>query len=153
MLFALQPITKGNRFIVIDMLTVRRVETKELCVDDICVTRDQFAEVFGNQSAAAGASHLGEAETPGGSSAATAEVDADTLTTTTSEEPLSASNDNEPLAETVEPTYGPAAAEPDADPHVELAPANEKHSGGRSPGHRYRIAARWVTPRYRQAAS
>ena len=46
--------------LVIDMLTVRRVETQELCVDDICVTRDQFAEVFGNQSAAAGAPSNGD---------------------------------------------------------------------------------------------
>jgi hypothetical protein len=32
-----------------------RFETQELCVDNVCVTRDQFAEVFGSQSAAAGA--------------------------------------------------------------------------------------------------
>jgi len=37
-----------------------RVETQELCVDDICVTRDQFAQVFANHSAAADASTLGD---------------------------------------------------------------------------------------------
>jgi hypothetical protein len=44
-----------------------RIETQELCVNDICVARDQFAEVFGNQSAAAGAPGSGVApETAGG---------------------------------------------------------------------------------------
>ena len=55
------------------------------------------------QSAAAGASQLGEAETPSGSSAPTAEVDANTATSTDHEpsdsaatSPLETANDNEP---------------------------------------------------------
>ena len=46
------------------------------CVDDVCVTRDQFAEVSGNQSAAAGGGALSASPTPEATSA-------DTATTTT----------------------------------------------------------------------
>jgi hypothetical protein len=50
--------------------------------DDICVTRDQFVEVFGNQSAAAGAPSSGVAPEAPVSSSASAGI-ADTLSTTT----------------------------------------------------------------------
>jgi hypothetical protein len=40
----------------------RRGHFEELCVDDVCVTRDQFAEVFGNQSAQAGSAAAGAPE-------------------------------------------------------------------------------------------
>lgn len=85
--------------LIIDKLTARRVETQELCVDDVCITRDQFAEVFGNQSAAAGApGGDGHVSTPGGSSAEDANPNADASTTTTPAklEPITsgAANDN-----------------------------------------------------------
>src|SRR5215212_10046579 len=70
----------------------------EFCVDDVCVTPDEFLRMKEAQPAAAGSSLLGEVETPSGSSAPTAEVDADTVTSTTPSEPLTASNDNEPAA-------------------------------------------------------
>jgi hypothetical protein len=68
------------------MLTAQRVETQELSVDDICVTRDQFAEVFGGSqsAAAAGASGLvSGVGAPSGSSAPSPAGDADTATSTT----------------------------------------------------------------------
>ena len=87
-------------------LFARRVHTQELCVDDICVTRDQFAEVFGSPQSAAAAGTPNVAlpqEAPGGSSASTGLVDADTATTTTPSETVpitsattTAANDNEP---------------------------------------------------------
>jgi len=62
-----------------------RVNTEELCVDDVCVTRDQFAEVFGNQSAAAGAPTVGgSSEAPSGPPAREATPVTGTTTTTTS---------------------------------------------------------------------
>lgn len=79
--------------LVIDTLTAKlvhsdRVETHELCVDDVCVTRDQFMSVFGSsapsQSAAAGAPALGSGGgAPASSSAPQGGSDADTATTTT----------------------------------------------------------------------
>ncbi|OHB19049.1 MAG: hypothetical protein A2854_00860 [Parcubacteria group bacterium RIFCSPHIGHO2_01_FULL_56_18] len=39
--------TNGIVKIVTHVLAADRVETKQLCVDDICVTKDQFAAVFG----------------------------------------------------------------------------------------------------------
>jgi hypothetical protein len=57
-------------------------------VDDICVTHDQFAEVFGDsQSAAAGASEVADAQAPDGSSKpVVASPDTATSTTPTIEE-------------------------------------------------------------------
>jgi hypothetical protein len=61
-----------------------RVETQELCVGDVCVTRDQLAEVFGgSQVGAAGAPENTQSEAPSGSSAPVATKDADTATSTT----------------------------------------------------------------------
>jgi hypothetical protein len=64
----------GTRRNGIKSFFAERVQTKELCVDDICVTRDQFAEVFGSsQSAAAAGAPQGKGgEAPSGSSAAQA---------------------------------------------------------------------------------
>lgn len=71
-----------------------------------------------SQSAAAGVSVGGiQSIDPGSSSTPTAEADADNATSTTPAEPTTASNDNEPADE-------PAAAEPEADPPLELEPAN-----------------------------
>jgi len=71
----------GIERVVARVFKGERVETQELCVDDVCVTRDQFAEVFGNQSAAAGAPINNEA--PDGSSASGAGEMTDTATSTT----------------------------------------------------------------------
>ena len=67
--------------------TFDTLKTRQLCVDDICITRDQFMSVFGasahSQSAAAGASGLvSGVEAPDGSSTPVG-ADADTATTTT----------------------------------------------------------------------
>jgi len=60
----------------------KRRRGRTLCVDDGCVTRDQFAEAFGNQPAAAGASSSGVGpEAPVSSSAGAG--NADNLGTTT----------------------------------------------------------------------
>jgi hypothetical protein len=78
--------------LVIDTLISRRVETHELCVDDVCVTRDQFAEVFGNQSAAADAP-FSASGAPSGSSASASDTDT-TSDTTPSDLVSTAANDN-----------------------------------------------------------
>jgi hypothetical protein len=71
------------------------LRTCQLCVDDICITRDQFLSVFGasalSQPAAASASGAGT-ETPGGAPAPEASEDADAATSTTP-------SDNAPPAE------------------------------------------------------
>jgi hypothetical protein len=46
-----------------------RVNTDELCVDDVCVTRDEFLRMKEAQSAAAGAQSAGSGRAPAGSSA------------------------------------------------------------------------------------
>ena len=59
----------GIEQIVARVFNGERVETQELCVDDVCVTRDEFAEVFGysQSAAAAGATTAGDdAGAPGG---------------------------------------------------------------------------------------
>ena len=64
-------------------LSAERIENLELGVDDVCVTRDQFADVFGgSQVGAAGVPTTGAAGTPRGSSAPSQES-ADTISTTT----------------------------------------------------------------------
>ena len=53
-------------------LSAQRIENLELGVDDLCVTRDQFADVFGgSQVGAAGAPAGGGPSAPSGSSART----------------------------------------------------------------------------------
>ena len=71
-----------------------RVNTNELCVDDICVTRDQFAEVFGgSQSAAAAGAQQPvveeQAGTPDGLPASGGEDEGSATTTAPVEEPAS----------------------------------------------------------------
>jgi hypothetical protein len=130
--------------LVIDTLTAHLIESdkvhakEELCVDDICVTRDQFAEVFGNQSAAAGAPGSVVEGTPSGSSAPDNEATDAASTTTTSENAqapssqsdpsvasappaLDASNDNAPIDDTLLVDV-PAAPEPA--PELEAANDN-----------------------------
>jgi hypothetical protein len=84
----------GIESIVARVFKGERGEFQELCVDDVCVTRDQFAEVFGSSqsAAAAGAPRVvgGNEGAPAGPSATTR--DADTATTTTS-------SDNETAAD------------------------------------------------------
>jgi hypothetical protein len=71
----------------------KRVRTQELCVDDICVTREKFAEVFGNQSAAAGTLvGGGPSRVPSGLPALGDGV-ADAATTTASTVPASSTSD------------------------------------------------------------
>jgi hypothetical protein len=86
-----------------------RVHTQELCVDDVCVTRDQFAEVFGSSQSAAAAGAGPATETaPSGSSTPVASEDADTATSTTP-------SDNEPAADAPEgPSVAPAASAQEA---------------------------------------
>jgi hypothetical protein len=111
----------------------------------VCVTRDQFAEVFGNQSALAGQAAagavIGESAAPTASPAPLG-GDADTATTTTPAVPepitsdasstpeLDASNDNDAADDTLlidtpaAPEPEASAAEPQAandnEPQVEL---------------------------------
>jgi hypothetical protein len=52
--------------IVIDLVTAKKVQTKELCIDDVCVTRDQFKAVFGggaSQTSGSGKSDLSNNDT------------------------------------------------------------------------------------------
>ena len=75
----------GIANIISDTLTAR----EKLCVDDVCVTRDQFAKVFGNQNAAAGAPNkLGDRDgTPASTPAREATPNADAAATNTSSYP------------------------------------------------------------------
>ena len=127
--------------LIIDTLTAHRVETTELCVDDICVTRDQFAEVFGSQSAAAGTPYvalpqeapatLPEAATSATSGPAIIGTNGDNAATASSTLPLEAANDNEPLSSSQTPTSTEDAGhendeaqneENDPNPEPEIAP-------------------------------
>jgi hypothetical protein len=75
------PTTNGIEQMVARVFKGERVETQELCVDDVCVTRDQFAEVFGGSqsAAAAGAGSVGGGPAP---ASLPASGDADTASTT-----------------------------------------------------------------------
>jgi hypothetical protein len=109
-----------------------RVQTNELCVDDVCVTRDQFAEVFGGSqgAAAAGAPSSGVPPEAPAASPVPEGTDADAGTTTasnvaepqpTSETPADVA-DQEPdaVVEEQEPGDEPAPAPP-----AELDAAND----------------------------
>lgn len=119
-----------------------RVRTQELCVDDICVTRDQFAEVFGGSqsAAAAGAPSSGVAsEAPDGSSAneipdADAESippnddDTTTAAATSSPEVLSPTNDNElgePTSDAADQADQATTADETTSPEIEASPQSE----------------------------
>jgi len=96
----------------------------KLCVDDVCVTRDQFAEVFGNQSAAAGASPIeqsnstgqantdGAREAPDGSSASGAGEMTDTATTTTPDNSMSVAGGTSPVPSAANDNLPAQAGEP-----------------------------------------
>ena len=76
---------------------------EELCLGETCVTRDQFADVFGGSQVGAAGAPVSPSEAPSGSSAPSQES-ADTVSTTTpsaTTTPPSASNDNEPADEPV----------------------------------------------------
>ena len=119
---------------------------EQLCVGDTCVTPEQFAEVFGNQSAgqsaAANASVIeGNSEAPASATAQEPGSDADAATSSTAPDPTpstsngsstsqSAANDNEPAASNSEPQdVGEAAVEesepPPQDEPVEQVPADQ----------------------------
>jgi hypothetical protein len=110
-------------------------------VDDVCVTRDQFAEVFGDsQVGAAGAPENTQSEAPSGSSAPVATKDADTATSTTpsaTTTPPSGdiANELEP-APVDEPEETPPAVAPDVSPPengVEPPPEAANDNGISSP--------------------
>jgi hypothetical protein len=92
----------------------QRVQTKELCVDDVCVTRDQFAEVFGiSQTSAAAGAPVSPTEAPSGSSAPSQEGTDIGSTTTPSATTTPPSEDiaNEPAADA--PALGESEAPAD----------------------------------------
>lgn len=101
--------TNGITKIVTELLAAKRVETQELCVDDICITRDQFAEVFGgSQPAAADAPEVSGTGAPasGAAESATAAAGDVATTPTLTEQPtpeleqeLAPANDNQPPEE------------------------------------------------------
>ena len=91
----------------------RRVAKRKVRRDDVCVTRHQFAEVFGDQSAAAGASDLGEAESHGGSSAQEANPDTDTTTDTATQTATSTQSIPAPANDNAPVTDAPAGDAPD----------------------------------------
>ena len=69
------------------MFKGERGEFQELCVDDICVTRDQFAEVFGEDAAAGATAGDGQLlEAPAAPSASGGSPNADNASTTTASE-------------------------------------------------------------------
>ena len=99
----------------------QKLTTQELCVDDICVTRDQFAEVFGgSQNAAAGAPDTHTHAATGGTPAREATPATGTATTTTSSEPA-------PITEDAS-TTPPAAA--DASPIEQTNSTGQASSEG-----------------------
>jgi len=109
------------------------------CVDDVCVTRDQFAEVFANQpalvgQAAAEAPSSGVAPGAPDGPPASGVADAGTATTTMSSDPAlstsgawltpdpPAANDNQPVAEE---ENEPQAQDTAPDPAPVLEAAND----------------------------
>ena len=89
-----------------------RVNTSELCVDDVCVTRDEFLRMREGQAAAADTSGTPIAEVPGGSPTSVA-ADADATPATTPS--LGASSTPETLSpQPTEPVEEAPAAEPEA---------------------------------------
>ena len=87
-----------------------------------------------SQSVAAGGSEGGiQPIGPGGSSTPTAEVDADTATSTTPAEPLTASNDNEPavdgLSAPAEPELNPEWRHPTTTRRQKTSPQRTRSNG------------------------
>ncbi len=120
--------TNGIRDFYASVIHGERVETRELCVGETCVTPDQFKAVFGSgsQSAAAGAPEQGGTEAPVGDASAAGDQAADDETaTTTASSTSSTSNIVSPSSTEAE---GEAAVS-----QSDVADAPEATTGGPMP--------------------
>jgi hypothetical protein len=77
----------------------KRVQTKELCVDDVCVTRDQLAAILAGTGAGAPASGNGGRGAPASSSAEGGEADDNPATTTDAVDAVPSGTPDEPAAD------------------------------------------------------